>query len=54
MIPYDLPMIVTLLRRMPDARLASVRPVDFQRHPAPVVIAASKIASLIANERAVR
>lgn len=51
MIPYDAPMIRTLIRQMPAERLARVRPSDFYRWPVIVITPTPVINELIANEQ---
>lgn len=51
MIPYEAPLILRLLRRMPDVRLKEATPPLFQTWPAQVVIPGATIAKLIRIER---
>lgn len=54
MIPYDPPMIASLLRSMPVDRLQMVRPADFQRWPAAKITKAKIIGEMIAAEKSRR
>lgn len=51
MIPYDLPMITSVLRLLPAERLASVTTRTFQTQPAVAITPARVIAELIAHEK---
>lgn len=54
MIPYDAPMIVAVLRKLPPQSLAAATPRTFQTVPVTAITPVPVIRELIANERARR
>lgn len=54
MMPYDAPLIASLLRSMTAQQLGAAHPHDFQRWPAVVITPAIVIRELIANEQSRR
>lgn len=53
-VPYTPMMASRILRTMPDHRLASITPIDFQRWPAPGRLPTAIGRELIDAERAMR
>lgn len=51
MIPYDAPMIRTVIRQLSADQFARVRPSDFHRWPVTAVTPTPVIEELIANEQ---
>lgn len=53
-VPYDAPTVARLLRAMPDDRLATVLPVNFQTWPAKITLKADVLTEMIRNEKSRR
>lgn len=53
-VPYTPAFTALLLRKMPDERLATITPEDFQRHTASHILKRAIAVDLIDAERAMR